>query len=279
MIIAIFICIAVLLIFVLYQIYELNTLSVSKYEICIDKIPNEFNNYKIVQISDLHSKEFGKGNIKLLRKIDEISPDIIVMTGDIIDKRDDKFDIAIDFLEKLCSKYQVIYTIGNHEVEIGYKRLKKYKEKLKEIGVILLENSNIVIYKGNESIVISGLNFRCNLNHNKNSYLKFVKSRVGKINCQKFNLLLTHDPTYANLYDKIGNDLILCGHIHGGIINLGKIALFSPTRKLFPEYFSGMYQLKNAKLIVSRGLGKSRAIVRVNNLPEIVSITLKSSKI
>lgn len=278
MIIAIFICITILLVFVLYQIYELNTLSVSKYEIFIDKIPNEFNDYKIVQISDLHSKEFGKENIKLLRKIDELSPDIIVMTGDIIDKRDDKFDIAIDFLKKLCSKYQVIYTIGNHEIEIGYKKLKKYKEELKEIGVTILEDSSMTIYKNKKSIVINGLNYRYNLNDNKNSYLKFVKSKIGKVDREKFNLLLTHDPTYATLYDKIENDLILCGHIHGGIINLGKVALFSPSRKMFPKYFSGMYKLKNSKLIVSKGLGKSKAIVRINNLPEIVLINLKSKK-
>lgn len=273
-----FIFIIIVILFILYEIYELNTLSVSKYEINSDKIQSEFNNYKIVQISDLHSKSFGKNNIKLINRINKLNPDVIFMTGDIIDKRDINHDIALKFLKDICSKYKVFYVLGNHEIEIGYKKLREYKKELKKLGVVILENSSVKLEKGKSHIFVNGLSFRCNLNDKKTSYIKFINKKIGKFDKKFFNVLLVHDPTHAKLLDKFENDLILCGHLHGGIIRILNTGFFSPARNFFPKYFAGLYELNNSKLIVSRGLGKSKAIIRINNLPDIVFITLKSDE-
>lgn len=265
--------IVLFILFILYEIYELNTLSVSKYEIVSDKISSEFNNFKIVHISDLHSKQFGKNNIRLINRINFLKPDIIVFSGDIIDNKEKYFDDIISLIKVLGFKYKIYYSFGNHELSLKNIDVNRFVCELEKLNVVVLRDEKVKLYNGNNYINIYGLN------HNFNSDKSFNLRQIDLLksaNNNEYNILLLHDPDYIDSVLKYNIDLVFSGHIHGGIIRLGKIGIFSPNKLLFPKYVCGIYEKNKTKLVVSRGLGKSKALVRVNNLPEIVCVNLKS---
>ena len=115
----------------------------------------------------------------------------------------------------------------------------------------------------------------------KNKSLDFNKydvgKRLGKIDNREYNILLVHTPFFFDGYSKWGADLVLAGHVHGGIIRLPiKGGLLSPNREFFPKYDLGEYNMGKSTMILSKGLGGSKVLPRVNCKPEIVEITLKS---
>ncbi len=274
-----YVLLAIIFLFVLYQVYELNTLSYSEYEIKSKKIKEEFNNYKIIQISDLHSKQFGKNNKRLINKIDLVKPNAVFLTGDIIDRGDRDFSKTIEFIKNIASKYPVYYIFGNHELEINYSRLKKYNEILKNKNIHIINGEKEKIVLGKSCINICGFQFKHNFNNRKEKYIKFLNDKFNLKDEKEFTVLLTHDPKDIQEYSKLNLDLVFAGHVHGGIVRFGKLSLLSPLHEFFPKYFAGLYFVKNTKMIVSRGLGKSKALVRINNLPDIVCVTLKSDNI
>ena len=130
-------------------------------------MPNEFDSYKIIHLSDLHLKEFGKNNCELLSKIDAISPDVIFITGDMVYKRKNGFDVVTTLMENLLKKYSVYYVLGNHEVALRYNQLKEFCNRLKEMGVNLLLDNNTRINKNGEHLNIYGANFKFNMEPKK----------------------------------------------------------------------------------------------------------------
>ena len=149
--ILILICIFILI--CIYLSHNINTLEIAQYTIKNKKIPKEFDGYNIVQISDLHSKSFGKNNIKLLQKIKYLNPDIIVITGDLVDGENNNYDIALNFMKELTKLYKVYYIIGNHEQKALIKKYKqeyiKYFEELNQIDFINLDDDKVKIQKNN----------------------------------------------------------------------------------------------------------------------------------
>ncbi len=273
----IYILLALFLLYI-FLVLDLNIISVSKYVIKNKKIPQSFDGYKIVQISDLHNKKFGKNNDKLMRKIDKINPDIIVMTGDIVDRYSGRynFSIAEELVSRLCKKYMVYYSLGNHETSLNYCKLLELKNKIKNAGAVLLDNRRCSVKVGNESINIYGLNFKNNMLPNKNkNFVRIIENCIGKLDKSKFNILLAHDALNYDIYDKYGADLIFSGHVHGGIIRLFGIGMLSPRRNFFPKYSGGKYTKAKSTMIVSRGLGNSRLGIRVFNFPDLVYVQLK----
>lgn len=284
--ILILICIFILI--CIYLSHNINTLEIAQYTIKNKKIPKEFDGYNIVQISDLHSKSFGKNNIKLLQKIKSLNPDIIVITGDLVDGENNNYDIALNFMKELTKLYKVYYIIGNHEQKALIKKYKqeyiKYFEELNQIDFINLDDDKVKIQKNNSKINLYGLT----VPYSCYKYLfddkeittidsKFLEQKLGDLNKNEFNILLAHTPFYFNAYEKWGADLTLCGHVHGGVVRLPFIGgLLSPDRKFFPKYDLGKYEKNNSTMIVSKGLGGSKVLIRINCKPEIVSIKLKS---
>lgn len=265
-------CILIIL-FILYEVYELNTLSVSTYEIKSEKISSSFNNFKIVHISDLHSKEFGKNNIKLIKKIDSLNPDVIFFSGDIIDKEDIDYVKIVNLIKELSSKYKIYYSFGNHELLL--KRINKndFVNELKKINIEILQDNMARIFKNNDYINIYGLNH----NFSENKSLNIGQAKLLKnAKSSEYNILLFHDPDFIDNIKKYNIDLVFSGHIHGGIIRFGRFGVFSPNKTLFPKYICGVYNKNKTNLVVSRGLGKSKALIRINNLPEIVCVNLKN---
>lgn len=264
------------------QLYIDNTLiQVSKYEIKSDKIPKEFDKFKIVHLSDFHSYGFGKNNFKVLKKINDEVPDIIVMTGDMVNKYDENFEKFLDLAKDLSEKYKIYYIVGNHEARLRKEDLNFIIEKLKKFGVRILNDEKITIVRKKEHINIYGIHIPLSYYKviNKSTNVESVISKfLNHCNKDEYNILLAHNPLYFEEYSKQNIDLTLSGHVHGGMIRLPFIgAVLSPERKFFPKYSSGVYEINNKKLLVSRGLGHSRKGLRLFNKREIVSITLYCS--
>lgn len=276
------IVIVLLLLVVLLRIYIDNEIpKVSNVEIKSPKLPEVFDGYKIVQLSDLHSKSFGNNNEMLIDMIDKESPNIIVMTGDMVTANEKDFTVFYSLVKELTKKYRVYYVYGNHEGELSLKLKSEITAFLKENGVIVLDNDYISIEKNNEKINLYGLCYTQKYYSYKGGKKhiiteNYIKNKLGTIDKNKYNILLTHNPLFFDAYSGYGFDLTLSGHVHGGLIRLPFIGgILSPERKFFPQYSAGVYEKGNSKLVVSRGLSRGTKGFRLFNRPDVVSITLK----
>lgn len=275
---------------VIFYKYETDSLEITKYEIENEKIPKEFDNFKIVQISDLHNKSFGKYNKRLLETIDSQNPDIVVITGDLVEGDNKDFDVALNLIDELLKKYKVYHIIGNHEQKSLIKKHKQlyktYFDKLYKKNIVNLDNEKTKVEKDGKYINIYGLIipleyypyfFKNYENKNMKLEQDFINNKLGEINRDEYNILLAHTPFFFEDYEKYGVDLVLAGHVHGGIIRLPKVGgLLSPNREFFPKYDFGKYIKNNTTMLLSKGLGGSKVLIRFACKPEIVSITLKS---
>ena len=270
--------------------YETNTIEIAEYLIENKKIPKEFDGFNIVQISDLHNKNFGKNNYKLIKKIDNLNPDIIFITGDLVEGENKNFKVALNLLDELTKKYKVIHIIGNHEQKSLIKKYKDlyvdYFKELNKKDIINLENESIKIERGESHINLYGIiipleYYKYLFNKNKNIRIEenFVQNNLGNLNKDEYNLLLAHTPFYFEEYSNWGADLVLAGHVHGGIIRIPFLGgLLSPNREFFPKYDLGKYTKEKSTMILTKGLGGSKVLIRLNCKPEIVNIKLKSNQ-
>ncbi|MEG2016959.1 MAG: metallophosphoesterase [Clostridium sp.] len=266
--------------------YGNNHIEVSRYDISSCKIPMAFNGYKIVQLSDLHSKTFGKDNRRLIEVIDKEGPDIVVMTGDMINSFEEEFQVFLDLVEGL-KKYKVYFVEGNNETKLSKAKKLGLIKEMKNRGVEILDNEKVRLTKGGSFIGLYGV--WCELcyykeiksGYRKDTYFqkKNIEKALGYSDRKEFNILLAHNPLYFDTYAKWGADLILSGHIHGGLVRIpGVGGLLSPERRFFPKYSEGQYEIKGSKLIVNRGLGGKPLLPRVFNRPEISVIVLHSEE-
>lgn len=276
--------VSILIIYTLIYISN-NCLVIKKYNIKNKKISDKFNGLKIVHISDVHSKIFGKNNEKVIQKVKDINPDIIIMSGDIIDKREKDMDKFINMYKEIYLKYPVYYSIGNHERKLGYIKYKEYINKLRKLGVHVIINGKEKIVKDNEEIIINALKFRENMQpkkltfNRKNKYIKYMYNKLKNIDNTKFNILIAHDPENFKLYKELEMDLIFSGHVHGGLIRFGKYCLLSPRRKFFPKYSYGKTQEDGITIITSSGMGNASIPIRLFNRPEIVEVILNKENV
>lgn len=274
------IIISILIIIVLlsvYFYYQNNFLQTSNYIVKNENIPEAFDNYKIIQISDYHNVKSNRLNNDLVKSIKDEKPNIIVITGDLIDSRRTDVNSALSFLEKIKDIAPCFYVTGNHEAAI--KEYSKIKHQITKSGVIILENTHKTITIDNQNIEILGLKdplFYPKKERDKiNKKLEKVLEKADKDN---FKILLSHRPEFFDVYSKYDIGLVLSGHAHGGQFRLPFIGgLFAPGQGFFPKYTSGIFEQNGTNMIVSRGIGKSSMPFRINNRPELIVITLKSN--
>lgn len=240
--------------FCLFQNYHLTT---STYDVDLGLS----DDVKIVQVSDLHNQFFGINQSVLLKNIEACDPDIIVVTGDIVDSTHTSYSIAMDFIEGAVKIAPVYYVTGNHENRLHGDKLDKFYDDMRASGVIFLDDTYIDMGEYTlAGIADSSL-------ESFDAYPAFTD--------EKPVVMLAHEPDYVSLYQSLGADLVLTGHVHGGqIIIPGKGGLLSPDFTFFPELYEGMHSYGSMTLIVSRGLGNSVAPVRINNFPELVVINV-----
>ena len=227
------------------------------------KIPETFRGFSIVQISDLHDKSFGKGQSRLVKKIRGLSPDIIVVTGDIIDKRKNSMAGALSFMEQAVKIAPVYFVSGNHEENFAW-RIPMYAG-FSDLGVKILLNEKTVLEKNGRTINLWGL-------RNLDGYIPCLKKIAGEKDA--LNIVLSHRPDRFGIYEKSGADLVFTGHAHGGLIRLFGRGLFAPNQGFFPKYTSDAYVRGGTTMVVSRGLGHALFPQRFMNRPEIVEVVL-----
>jgi len=259
-------------------------IDISRYEISSAKIPKSFDGYTILQLSDLHSRSFGKDHEKLLKKVDAENPDIIVLTGDMVNTKDSNFSTFYNLAKKLTEKYPVYYIVGNHELRLPLHKYNEILVNLRQLGVNVLTNKTISLFKDSERIALTG--FTLPLSHytsklhkqdHKELTSETIEQFIGSAEKNTFQILLSHNPLYFDTYADWGADLTLSGHIHGGIIRFPLIGgILSPERTFFPKFSAGKYEKENSTIIVNRGLGNGTVNLRIFNNPEISIIKLKS---
>lgn len=274
--------IAILFIIVIFifSIWQNNSIVISSFNYSSSEIPKDFDNFKIVQISDLHNKVFGKEQFKLLEKVKELSPDIIVITGDMIDRRRYNLENAMYFIDKAVKVAPIYYVSGNHEAW-SYK-YSEVRNKLIKAGVHIIDDERIAIKKNNSIINILGLSdpaFVTSSYLNETDTSKIEENLLNWASLESFKILLSHRPELFDLYSSSNMDIVFSGHAHGGQIRIPFIGgLIAPNQGFFPKYTSGRYNSDNTTMFVSRGLGNSLFPIRIFNRPEIISVTLKVSK-
>ena len=243
----------ILLLILLFLYWENNSIQVTRYVLDYDNLPQEFNGYRIVQISDMHGKTFGYENSRLAKKIKALGPDIVFATGDMMSSNVDDGKAFLDFLDHFNNESPVYMCLGNHEqiarMLDGMDEIyENFIEEVKKRGVILLDNEEHIVTRGDDYIVIEGLTLelyhysRRDLDPDDDSlYLKtpYINEKIGSP--QGFTILLAHNPAYFEEYCEWGADLTLSGHVHGGIIQVPfKGGLLSPERVFFPKYDAGL---------------------------------------
>lgn len=263
---------------IIFFLWQNNGIVIMNYTYVNPKLPEGFDGYKIVQISDLHNKNYYG---RLSRKIEEIKPDIIVITGDLIDRRNTKIDPALELINQITMIAPVYYVSGNHEQLSG-----KYdilKEELKRLNVRIIDNSYIVLHQNGSRIGLMGIADPA-IQQSEDTYLwasssYYVENSLSELleNIDtRFNILLSHRPEHFHTYTKMGIDLVFSGHAHGGQIRIPFIGgLIAPNQGLFPKYTEGIHSHGSTSMIVSRGLGNSIFPLRIFNRPELVTAVLK----
>ena len=251
---------------------ELNTCTVESLD-----LPNSFDGFRIAHVSDLHNAEFGDNNGKLLTMLQEAQPDIIAITGDLIDSRRTNISVALKFAEEAVKIAPCYYVPGNHEARIAeYDVLRSGLERL---GVVVLQNENTTMEISGETITVAGVldpSFETDylLGDSETVMKDYLQSTVTE---DAYTLLLSHRPELLQAYADYGIELVLSGHAHGGQFRLPLVGgLIAPNQGFFPEYDAGLFTQENTNMIVSRGIGNSAFPFRFNNPPEVILVILKS---
>lgn len=252
-------------------------LKVRKTTLKFDKLPQAFDNYKIAQVSDIHCDRVGLSDLSFIKKIKDFNPDIIVITGDVLDSYNNDMDIAYNILSQLAIIAPCYFVSGNHELRLP-EEYEQLINIMKKLNITYMNNSNQLITKNNESINLVGVedyNFfknEDNLNHRAN----FIETLKELYSTNHFNILLSHRPEKFPIYADLKYELIFSGHAHGGQWRVPFVGgIFSPSQGFFPKYTNGNYALEDSTIIVSQGLGNSSFPIRINNRIELVLATLK----
>ena len=277
----------IILIFLLYiciEIYlETHRFVITRYEVKTKKLPKERKAKKIIFLSDFHNQKYGEKSIKLVQAIQKEHPDLILVGGDmLVGKSTIPYTNAVDFVKQLPAIAPVYYTNGNHEQRMHekpeiYENLYwQYKEELEKEGVVFLNNDRIVFDEDNFQIVGMELPKKCYTKIKKAELeLSEMKERIGEKE-DRFTILMAHHPGYAKQYWQWGADLVLSGHLHGGVVRLPFLgAAISPQYHLFPRYSGGYYKEGEQGIIVSKGLGMHTIKIRLWNPAEMVVFTLQ----
>ena len=264
-------------IFVLWMMWGNTALMVSEIPISSDRLPASFSGFRIAQVSDLHNTEFGEDNVVLLQLLSDCQPDIIVITGDLIDTNHTDANVALTFIQKSIKIAPTYYVSGNHEASSSeYDAL---KAGLESAGVTVLEDEITYLEREEETIALLGLadpdfTIKGDL---FGEVPAMVSAKLKNMLEQDtvYSVLLSHRPELFETYVDCGVDLVLSGHAHGGQFRLPFVGgLIAPDQGLLPKYDAGLYTDGNTNMIVSRGLGNSIIPIRFNNRPEIVLIDL-----
>ena len=243
-------------------------LQVNEYTVHGVDIPESFSGFRIAQIADLHCAGYGADIPGILSALERSRPDIIVITGDLVDSRRPDTDMAADFVKAAAAIAPVYFVSGNHEARQDFRTL---RQLLTAAGGVALDDETRILERDGARILLRGLS-----DPDISGEAAYLQT-LGELPAEEklFTVLLAHRPEYFHAYAAAGMDLVLAGHAHGGQFRLPGIGgLFAPGQGFFPRYDGGIYREASTAMIVSRGLGDSVIPVRLGNPPELVIAVL-----
>ena len=285
----ILIIVAVFIVYCLIEmIRELRDFRVTKYRICSQKLNGIKREKKIIFLSDLHNRMYGEENERLLKSIRNQHPDLILIGGDMLVRKDgNSYDKTVHFLAKLPGICPVYCANGNHEQKLKelpdkYEQsYEEYKKALTASGIHMLENASETVKLDEVPVKLSGLEIPLGAYARfgkKDLPLKEITDRIGE-HGDDYQILLAHHPGYMKEYLAYGADLILGGHYHGCVVQLPGIGgVISTNFTLFPKYSGGIYQEGEQTAVVSRGLGTHSVPLRLWNWPELIVLELSGNE-
>ena len=270
--------VVILIALVIWIAWGNTALELNTYTVTSARLPECFDGYRIAHVSDLHNAEMGEGNEKLLTMLREADPDMIAITGDLIDSRNTDVEIALQFAQEAMKIAPCYYVTGNHEARVN--EYEELKTGLISAGVIILEDAQTEISIEGETITLIGVNDPSF----QTDYLfgdaeTVMSSKLSELHTDRdgFTILLSHRPELFDTYTDYDVDLVLSGHAHGGQFRLPFIGgVVAPNQGVFPEYDAGIYTDGNTSMLVSRGIGNSILPFRINNRPEVILIELQA---
>ena len=272
------VAVIVLVALVIWIAWGNTALELNTYTISSSKLPQSFDGYRIAHVSDLHNTEMGKDNEKLLVMLRDADPDMIAITGDLIDSRNTDIEVALQFIREAVKIAPCYYVTGNHEARVN--EYGELKAGMEAAGVTVLEDAKFEISIDGETIMLIGVNdpsYQTDYLFGDAETVMDTKLEELHTEDDVFTILLSHRPELFDIYADHGMDLILSGHAHGGQFRLPFIGgLVAPNQGLFPEYDAGIYTEGNTNMLVSRGVGNSILPFRINNRPEVILIELQA---
>lgn len=276
-----FILLITLITIIIFLFTQNNFISITNIELQMSALPRSFDGFKIVHLSDLHSKKFGNNQQSLVTKIKKAKPNLILFTGDLVDSKHYVEENSLMLIKEIVKIAPVYFVTGNHEKWSG--NFHDLEQKLIEQGVKILRNDSVKIKRAEDEIHLVGIDdpsFNDDMPYADDSSIatREIEKALAKSNQSTFNILLSHRPELFSTYASLDIDLTFSGHAHGGQIRLPFIGgVIAPNQGFFPKYANGKYTQKNSVMIVSRGLGNSIIPQRIFNRPQIIVATLKKS--
>lgn len=276
--------------FIIVMLIDGNRFVIREYTLESDKIRDGID---IAVLADLHNKQYGTDNSKLLTALDEVKPHVVMVAGDMLTAKPGKgHELAASFMERVSEKYPVYYGLGNHEYRMKIypeyygDEYAEYIQRLEKNGIQVLDNESALIQVQREkrmtSIRVTGVSIdRLYYKRFRKIYMApdYLDHIVGMADESAFQILLAHNPEYFEEYADWGADLVLSGHVHGGIMRLPALGgVVSPKLVLFPKYDGGLFKAKASAMVLSRGLGMHTIPVRIFNPAELVVVHLRPKK-
>lgn len=239
---------------------------------------------RIALVTDLHSCAYGTGERELLDAIDAEAPDLVLLGGDIFDDTlpDDNTEV---FLAGIAGKYPCWYVTGNHEHRSGEHAFAAKMDILARLGIQRLSGATVAVEANGQRFTLCGVDdprawqkTDAETDDSQLGYETQLKQVAEQADPDSYTVLLAHRPEFAGLYSRLGFDLVLSGHAHGGQWRIPGLlnGLYAPNQGLFPRYAGGRYALDGTTLIVSRGLARESTLIpRLYNRPELVIVELR----
>lgn len=270
------ITLSIVIVIILFCNFQNKHLETTHYTYAAEQLGVDLDGYRIVQISDLHNAKFGKNNQKLVDRIRECEPDMIVLTGDLVDSNHTNIDRAVQFVDEIVKICPVYYVTGNHEYWLEKSEYDELMDGLIGAGVVILDDQVVEISRGDAKFRLVGLDDKSLADGTLGTLLNNTHNVVHEDSDEReFTVVLAHEPQYLARYASSGVDLVLSGHAHGGQFRLPFVGgIVAPDQGFLPEYTAGEYYMNGTEMIVSRGLGNSVIPVRLFNFPEIVCVEL-----
>lgn len=276
--------------FIAVMIIDGTRFVIREYTLESDKIQDGID---MAVLADLHNKQYGRDNCRLLEALDRMQPHVVMVAGDILTAKPGKgYELAASFMERVAEKYPVYYGLGNHEYRMKIypehygDEFAEYMKRLKNAGIQVLDNQSAQIHIQRErkltKLSVTGASIeRRYYKRFRKIYMEsdYLNNIVGKPNKDSYQILLAHNPEYFEEYADWGADLVLSGHVHGGIMRLPILGgVVSPKFVFFPKYDGGLFKRGSSTMVLSRGLGMHTIPIRIFNPAELVVIHLKPCK-